>query len=292
MIYDQDKEKPNVISVDMAGLSSNSTFDDMDTNNYKELNRISWNQRTEVHVASEFYDNESFIAGRNSLNDIEIELLGDVKGKSILHLQCHFGQDTISLNRLGARTVGSDISDTSMEQARELAKVTGSDAEFICCDLYDLPQHLNEQFDIVFTSYGTVCWLPDLDKWASVINRFLKPGGQFIFVDYHPVIFMFDTSFSEMQFRYFNSGPITDEGTGTYTDGDEGVSLNDVSWNHAMSEVIGSLLKQGLQLKDLQEYDYSPYNCFDELMEVEPGKYRIMHMDDILPMVYSIVVQK
>src|SRR5688572_1276513 len=107
---------------------------------YLAVNRNSWNKRTDFHFNSEFYDVEGFLKGKSSLNDIELQLLGDVKGKSILHLQCHFGQDSISLNRLGASVTGVDLSDKAIERAGELAKKAGSDARFICCDLYDLPK--------------------------------------------------------------------------------------------------------------------------------------------------------
>src|SRR5690606_20725019 len=121
----------------------------------------------------------------------------NLKDKKVLHLQCHFGQDSISLARLGASVVGVDLSDKAIEQAQHIAQELNADARFICCDIYDLPKHLNEQFDIVFTSYGTIGWLPDLDKWASVIHHFLKPGGQFIFAEFHPVVWMFDNDFKE-----------------------------------------------------------------------------------------------
>jgi len=130
-------------------------------NNYIEVNRNSWNNRTESHLKSEFYDLEGFLNGKNSLNEIELNLLGDIKGKTILHLQCHFGQDTISLSRLGAEVTGIDLSDKAIESAKQIAKNTTSNVKFICCDIYDLPNHLKEKFDVVFTSYGTIGWLPD-----------------------------------------------------------------------------------------------------------------------------------
>ena len=121
---------------------------------YKEINKASWNKRTEIHFDSEFYDNESFIKGRSSLNEIELKLLGDISGQTLLHLQCHFGQDTISLNKMGAKTTGVDLSDRAVSKARELAKIMESDSDFICCDIYDLPGHTDQLYDIVFTSYG------------------------------------------------------------------------------------------------------------------------------------------
>ena len=139
---------------------------------YIKINKESWNKRTDIHFNSDFYDNENFIKGQSSLNEIEIKLLGDIKGKSVLHLQCHFGQDSISLSRLGARTTGVDFSDKAIERARELTSLSNTETKFICCDIYDLAQHLDEKFDAVFTSYGAIGWLPDLDKWAEIVSRF------------------------------------------------------------------------------------------------------------------------
>ena len=144
-------------------------------NNYIEINRQSWNNRIDTHLKSEFYDLGKFIKGKNSLNSIELELLGDLSGKTILHLQCHFGQDTISLSRLGAEVTGVDLSDKAIESAKQIAKQTKSNTTFICCDIYDLPNYLDKQFDIVFASYGTIGWLPDIDKWSKIVTKFLKP---------------------------------------------------------------------------------------------------------------------
>ncbi len=261
--------------------------------NYAELNRQSWNKRTDAHFNSDFYDNKSFIKGRNSLNDIEIQYLKEIRGKSVLHLQCHFGQDTISLNRLGAsRVVGVDLSDHAIEKARILAETCGSTAEFICCNVYDLPQNLEEQFYYIFTSYGTIGWLPDLDLWAQIVSKFLKSGGKFVFAEFHPVVWMMDEQFETIKYRYFQSEPIIEENTGSYTDGSENLAITDVSWNHGLAEVISSLLNQGLKLKDFKEYDYSPYDCFSNTVEVEKGKFRIKHLDDKIPMVYSLLMEK
>ncbi len=260
--------------------------------NYLELNRDSWNQRVEAHLRSDFYDLDGFLKGRSSLNEIELELLGDVRDKTILHLQCHFGQDTLSLGRLGARVTGVDLSDVAIERARELAQQTGLDATFLCCDLYDLPNHLDDRFDIVFSSYGTIGWLPDLDRWAAVVARYLKPGGRFVFVEFHPVLWMFDDDFERIAYRYFNSGAIRETVTGTYADPEADIQGECVSWNHGIGEVASSLLSQGLVLTALEEYDYSPYACFRHTKEIAPGKYVIEHLENKLPMVYSLVAVK
>ena len=256
--------------------------------NYIEINRQSWNNRTETHLKSEFYDLDGFMNGNSSLNDIELSLLGNIKGKSILHLQCHFGQDTISLSRLGAEVTGVDFSDKAIESALQIAKETQSNTKFICCDIYNLPKHLDKKFDVVFTSYGTIGWLPDLDKWAKILADFLKPNGQFVFVEFHPVVWMFDDNFEKIAYRYFNSGAILETEIGTYADKNAAIKQSYVMWNHGVSEVLSNLIKHGLEIKSFDEFDYSPYNCFNKTIEFEPKKFRIEHLGDKIPMVFSI----
>lgn len=258
---------------------------------YISINKASWNKRTEIHVDSEFYDLENFKAGKSSLNSIELELLENLEGKKILHLQCHFGQDSLSLARLGAEVTGVDLSDKAIEKATSLAEELKLNAKFICCDIYDLPNHLNEKFDVVFTSYGTIGWLPDLDRWATVISKFLKPEGKFVFVEFHPVVWMFDDHFTKIEYSYFKEEAIetTEE---SYTEKNSAEKENFITWNHGLAEVFSALLKQNIQIKDFQEYDYSPYNCFQETIEFEPMKFRIKHLDAKIPMVYSLVGEK
>lgn len=257
-----------------------------------QKNKASWNQRTTLHMESEFYDMPAFLAGRNSLRSIELDLLGDVSGKSILHLQCHFGQDTLSLARMGAMSTGVDLSDRAITEAQKLAKQMALPARFICCNVYDLPKHLDEQFDIVFTSYGTIGWLPDLDRWAKIVQQFLKPGGQFVFVDFHPVVWMFDDDFSHIKYRYFNSGPILETVEGTYANPEAPVALESIGWNHGFGEVLGHLLANNLTITHFQEYDYSPYDCFDHTEKIGENKFRIKHLGDKIPMVYSLIARK
>ena len=260
--------------------------------NYIDINKKSWNNKVDFHVQSDFYDLDGFLKGNTSLNDIELALLGDIKGKTILHLQCHFGQDTISLARLGAAVTGIDLSDKAIEKARELSLKTDTAASFICCNIYDLPQHLDKQFDIVFTSYGTIGWLPDLDKWAHIVSQFLKPNGRFVFVEFHPVVWMFDDDFKEIGYNYFNTGAIVETTSGTYADKDADITQEYVMWNHGIGEVLNSLLKNGLALDSFDEFNYSPYPCFKETVEFEKKKYRILHLGDKIPMVYALVATK
>ncbi len=256
--------------------------------NYIEINRRLWNERTVHHVKSDFYDVAGFVAGKSSLNNIETAMLGDVRGKSVLHLQCHFGQDTLSIARLGAQATGVDFSDAAIEKARELNADAGLDARFICCDVYELPKHLNEQFDIVYTSYGVLGWLPDMKKWAELVDQFLKPGGQLILVEFHPVVWMFDNDFARVQYSYFNQGVIEEAEPCTYADKGADIELNSVSWNHDLSEVLQSLLGVGLKLTMFNEFDFSPYNCFKNMVEVAPKKYYFPGLEGKIPMLYAL----
>ena len=255
---------------------------------YFEANRKGWNLRTEVHKNSEFYQLERWKKEGNSLTPIELREVGDVNGKKLLHLQCHFGQDTLSWARLGAIVTGCDFSDHAIDFARELAAELDIPARFVCCNLYDLPEHLEGQFDIVFTSYGTIGWLPDLDRWAAVIAHFLRPGGMFYMADFHPVIWMLDDRMEHLIYPYHGGEVIETEQVGTYADRYASIEYKEFGWNHSLSDIINSLIRQGLRIELLNEYDYSPYDCFDKTVRGEDGNYRIQGLEGIIPMVYSI----
>ncbi|MDI9320237.1 MAG: class I SAM-dependent methyltransferase [Phycisphaerales bacterium] len=259
---------------------------------YININKKLWDNKVEHHVASEFYDMKNFLEGKSSLKSIELDMLGVVKGKSILHLQCHFGQDSISLARMGASVTGIDFSEKAIEKAKDIALQTNADATFICTDVYSLPEILQQQFDIVFTTYGTIGWLPDMGKWAGVVAHFLKPGGKFIFTEFHPVVWMFDNDFSSLAYNYFNKEAIVEIMQGTYAAADAPLQDQEIAWNHAISEVLNALLQKGLTLTQFNEYDYSPYNCFRHTEEFEPGKFRIKHLGNKIPMVYSLIALK
>jgi 2-polyprenyl-3-methyl-5-hydroxy-6-metoxy-1,4-benzoquinol methylase len=261
--------------------------------NYAEINRRLWNQRTNIHFESDFYAVEGFLKGEEILNTIELELLGDVKDKTLLHLQCHFGMDTLALAGKGALVTGIDLSEEAIKKANELKEKTGLHAEFICCNVYDTLQHIHTKFDIVFTSYGVIGWLPDLDRWANVIANALSPGGYFVFAEFHPVVWMFDNEFNKIEYSYFNGEAIIETEQGTYADRVAVIPENtSVTWNHHLAEVIQALLKQGLQLEAFQEFDYSPYNCFANTVEVEHGKFRIQNLEGKIPMVYALKARK
>ena len=261
--------------------------------NYIKVNQTLWNKKTDIHIHSKMYDNKGFLAGKTSLKDIELALFGDIKGKKILHLQCHFGQDTMSLARMGAHVTGVDLSNVAIEKANTYAKQLNltDKVKFICCDVLTLDQHLVEEFDLIFTSYGTITWLPKLDKWGTLIAHFLKPTGRFIFVEFHPVLWMLDDDFKKLAYPYFNKKTFHEEYTASYTDGVGHEPTMGYSWNHPLSEVFSNLLINKLIITDFQEYDTSPYNCFPNTVKSENG-FQIKGFEGKLPMVYSIVAGK
>jgi SAM-dependent methyltransferase len=259
---------------------------------YFDENRNLWNQRTTIHKDSSFYDVDSFLEGKSSLNEIERRELGDVSNRKILHLQCHFGMDSLSLQRMGAHVTGVDLSDVAIDEAKRLNNELALDAKFICCNIYDLKDHLDDQFDIIFTSYGVIGWLPDLNTWAKIIADFLKPGGFFYMAEFHPVVWMLDEEFKEVKYYYHNKETIIVDSHGTYTNRDADIQGKEYSWNHSISEVINALLSQKLQLVFLNEYSYSPYSCFKNVVQGEDGNWRVLGLEDKIPMVYSLKATK
>lgn len=249
---------------------------------YFALNREGWNRRAEAHFHSKFYDVEGFLAGKTSLREIELDELRDVEGRRLLHLQCHFGLDTLSWARLGARATGVDISQTAIDKARELAAQAGLDADFVCTDVYSFRRLEAEPFDIVFTSYGAICWLPDLDRWARIVASNLAAGGTFYMAEFHPIIDLLSG------YAYFGSREPDVEEEGTYVEGGEEVQATLATWAHPLGRVLNALIGAGIRVERVHEYAFSPYDCFEGLSEREPGRFYRQHRGHDAPMVYTI----
>ncbi len=282
----------SLLSVGRTSFTVHNIDIKMDQKDYFEANRLLWNQRTLVHKDSDFYDLTSFRKGEDVLTPIELKELGDVKGKSMLHLQCHFGMDSLNWSRLGAKVTGIDLSDEAIREAKKLNDELGLDATFICSNVYDLKDNLKGEFDIVFTSYGVVGWLPDLDKWADIIQHFLKPGGTFYMAEFHPVVWMFDEEFTHVKYYYDNRKLIVTEGLGTYTDRNADIKGKEYSWNHSISEVLNALINKGLDIRQFNEFNYSPYPCFNNIVKNEEGNWTIKGMENKVPMVYTVKAVK
>ncbi len=254
---------------------------------YFEINRKSWNMSVESHVKSDLYDMPNFKKGKTSLDELSVNILGNIKGLRVLHLQCHFGQDTLSMARMGAHVTGVDISDVAINKARTIAKQLKIDAEFVCCNVLEVDQHLEGEFDLIFTSYGTIGWLPELTTWAKQIQHFLKPGGRFVMIEFHPVIWMFDDEVKEVTYGYFNTGVILEENEGTYADKVSKQIYKHATWNHTISDVFTALFQARLKLTAFSEYDYSHYQVFPRPVSVPDG-YQIGGLEGKLPLTYAL----
>ncbi len=249
---------------------------------YLQSNRDTWDKRTQIHIRSKFYDVAGFLAGKTSLQEIERAELVDVAGKKLLHLQCHFGLDTLSWARKGAIVTGVDLSPIAIEQAQSLATQAGLQARFICADVFDFGLTVHADYDIVFTSYGTICWLPCLTQWAHTIANSLKPGGVFYMADFHPIFDLISG------YTYFHSVQADVEEEGTYTENCNGETTTTMTWAHAISDILNALINAGISITTFNEFTYSPYNCFDGLTERESGRYYASHCGNDVPLVYSI----
>ena len=257
-----------------------------------KVNKATWNEKAKVHSKSKFYDLEAFKNGKSSLMPYELETLGDVSGKSLLHLQCHFGQDTMSWSRLGAQCVGVDISDEAIKIARSLSDELELDTKFICCNVLDTSQHISKTFDIVFTSYGTIGWLPDLKPWAKMIAERLNKGGVFHIVEFHPIVWMFDYVEDKptMKYGYQQDEVIYEEYEGTYGDKDSKMISKEYAWNHGLGEVITALTEAGLHIDFLKEHDESPYDVLPDLIKTDSGMYRTK--DGLYPLLFELKATK
>jgi len=253
---------------------------------YFEMNRESWNRRAEVHFDSRFYDVKGFMAGNTSLREIELAELTHVQGRRLLHLQCHFGLDTLSWARQGAECTGVDISPVAIEKARQLNESSNLNAKFICTDVYSYSRGDADPFEIVFTSYGTICWLPDLDKWAQVVASNLAMGGTFYMADFHPVYDLL-TGYS-----YFETDAPDVEEEETYTENSGDMKTPLAVWAHPMGRVLTALVNAGVAIQRVSEYPFSPYQCFKGMTEREPGRYYITHNGQDVPLVYTITGRK
>jgi SAM-dependent methyltransferase len=263
-------------------------------------NELLWDAWTPIHQASAFYDLEGFREGGIRLPDEEIATVGDVRGKTLLHLQCHFGIDTLSWARLGAKVTGADFSEKAVELARRLAAELGiSDARFIRSDLYDLPNVLDEQFDVVYTSRGVIGWLPDIRRWAEVVAHFVRPGGTFYIAEIHPIAQAFENEGVEpgelrLAYPYWeHANPLTFPVKGSYADPTAEVGVErEHGWDHGLGEIVTALIDAGLRIERLREYPYCEWKL-DFLVEGPDGRW-VMPADVAgeMPLFFSIKASK
>lgn len=265
-------------------------------NEYLESNRELWNAWTHVHLRSKFYDVDGFKRGDNRLDAIVRGGVGDVHSKSLLHLQCHFGLDTLSWARLGARVTGADFSDEAINAARALAHEVGLDANFVCANIYDLPHVLGGEFDIVFTSHGVLTWLPDLKGWARVIAHFLKPGGLFFIAEAHPCAYIFDDENADdlrVRYSYFRSEePGKVQVHGSYADRAADVHGTEYWWVYSMSDLVNALVAAGLRVEELREFPFVAWQMLSFMEQDADGWWRLPERFPQIPLMFSLKARK
>lgn len=266
---------------------------------YVESNRRLWNEWTKIHETSAFYDLKSFVDGSRPmrLRDFEIAEVGDVSGKDLLHVQCHFGIDTLSWARLGARVTGADFSEEAIALARRVAEETELDATFVHSNIFELPEVLERDFDIVYTSRGVLGWLPDMTAWAEVVTHFIRPGGVFYIHEAHPVMMALDEESEEIRFGYpyfTTEEPLAFPGGASYADPTVPVETDAVEygWNHSLGEIVTALAQAGLHIEFLHERTDLDW----EVRFLEPAGEGLWKMpqryDGMIPLSFSLRASK
>ncbi len=268
----------------------------MTTDKHLDSNRDMWDLWTELHRDSDFYDLDGFRNGRNTVEAVDLEELGDVSGRTLLHLQCHFGLDTLSLARMGAVVTGLDFSPRAIELARSLAADLGIPATFVQARVDEAPHVLSGEFDIVYTSGGVLCWLRDMKEWARIAAGLVKPGGIFYIRDFHPIMNIFDDQVKDrpaVRLRYFHRPePDRFEGEGSYAASGSRVKTASYEWTHSMGDIVTSLAEAGLRIEYLHEFPHISFESHPWLTRGDDGMWRYDAHPESLPMMFSILARK
>ncbi|HEX7463071.1 MAG TPA: class I SAM-dependent methyltransferase [Dermatophilaceae bacterium] len=253
---------------------------------YRDINRANWDERAPAHATSPDYNVQRFVDDPAFIGDVvrfDRPLLGDLNGLRGVHLQCHIGTDTVSLSRLGARMTGLDFSPASIEQARALVARSGDDVTFVESDVYDAKSALgSEQFDLVFTGIGALCWLPSISRWAATVGALLKPGGRLFIREGHPILWSLADERPDdllvVDYPYFERDePIVWEDGGTYVETDAVFTANTThSWNHGLGEIVTALMDEDLQITGLVEHDSVPWEALPgQMTRDDRGEWRL-----------------
>ena len=260
-------------------------------------NRENWNDRTGIHLESEFYDVERWLRDERGPRPREIAALGDVTGLTLLHLQCHFGLDTMQWARVGARATGLDFSPVAIDAAHAIAVRAGLSerATFVCSDVHDATTALDgAEFDVVYVSLGALCWLPSVDRWAAQVGALVAPGGRFYIHDVHPVAWALADDSLALGFTYFEEDePFTEDSAETYTDTRRPVAHpRSYEWNHGIGEIVTALITHGLRLEWLVEHDWTVWPRFPWLVEDEEGTWRAPPGMPRAPLTFSLLASR
>lgn len=253
---------------------------------YLGINRANWDERAPAHAASPDYSVQGFIDDPGFISSVvrfDRPLLGDLSGLRGVHLQCHIGTDTISLSRLGARMTGLDFSPAAIQQARALVARSGDDVSLVESDVYDaVPALGGEQFDLVFTGIGALCWLPSITRWAATVAALLRPGGRLFIREGHPMLWSLADPGPDgllvVDHPYFErEEPSVWEDGGTYVETDAVFNANTThEWNHGLGEIVSALHAEGLQITGLVEHDSVPWDALPgQMTKDDRGEWRL-----------------
>ena len=269
-------------------------------NDYFDANRLNWDNRAELHSADTTgsYRIAKVMAGGSSLHPLEAREIGDISGKDIIHLQCHIGLDTISLKHLGARSVtGLDFSPKAIEAARGFAAKAGTEVRFVEASLYDAAEALGETYDMAFVTWGAINWLPDIERWASVVSGLLRPGGRLYLLEGHPLMYQFEWEDGSLVTRYDwrtpQEKPLVFDNDQTYT-GDERrlAHTRNYEWIHPVSSIVNGLLKADMRVDFLNEHEVVVWRAFPDMVEVDEDTFALPPGKPRIPMSFSLGATK
>ncbi|MCI4342371.1 MAG: methyltransferase domain-containing protein [Thermoplasmata archaeon] len=257
-----------------------------------EANLRKWDESVPLHVQSPVYDVPAFLRGANTLQPLERRELRPVRGRTLLHLQCHFGLDTLSWARLGARVTGVDFSPTAVRTARSMAERAGLEGRFVESNIYDVPRRLREQFDIVYTAKGALCWLPDLRRWAKIVRGLLRPGGTLYVLEDHPIADACrnepGTRRLEFELPYFLGRAHRDQTDGTYATRVRMRYRTSYMWIHPLSELLTAIAGAGLELDFLHEFPYCYWKKFPVMRRYGKEGWQLTRGAGTIPLMYSL----
>jgi SAM-dependent methyltransferase len=280
-----------------GGVGRQATVEPVGSQSYLAANRANWDERTEVHVGSRFYNVDGWLRELPGPGRHELEILGDVAGLHLLHLQCHLGLDTLAWAMAGATVTGVDFSERAIATAEGIAGRAGltGRARFVCSDVYEASSALDgEVFDIVYVSLGSLCWLPDVAAWATEVSALLGPGGRFYIHDVHPLALALDGAQPLLVRSYFEEeAPWADDSGGTYTDATRPlVNRRSYEWNHGLGETVSALTRAGLRLEWLAGHDWTLFRHFPWLVQDVDGHWVIPPGAARLPLSFSLLAVK
>jgi len=264
-----------------------------------DANRANWDERADIHVedSTGAYAIERLVAGEDVLFPIEAGEIGDLSGQKVLHLQCHIGVDTLCLARRGARVTGLDFSRRALDHAQDLAARTGLQAEFVQGDVYDAPELVGNDFDLVYATWGTINWLPDVFRWGAVLASVLKPSGRLYFAECHPGLAVLEEVNGRLEptfnYRTPSSVPLEFRPSQTYT-GDPRQLANNLNfeWIHPVSDILKALIDNGMTLERIAEHEALPWQMFPMMVQGDDRLWRLPAGMPSLPLALSIGARK